>query len=169
MKKKQNKQLNKLVVFQNKKIRKTWYKNEWWFCVIDIIETIAETTCAKKYWNNLKIKLKNEGYTELSDKIVQVKLKSLDGKIETTDCANTKTVFRIIQSISSETAELFKRWQAKVGYERIQEIENPEIVLQRMINSYENNGYSKDWINKRLRSMAISQNLMDEWKERGIK
>lgn len=160
---------NKLITFQNQKIRRIWHENQWWFSVIDIVEVLTESARPRKYWSDLKIKLqKEEGFDQLSEKIGQLKLTSSDSKKYATDCANTETMFRVIQSIPSPKAEPFKRWLAKVGYERIQEIEDPEIAQERMKNIYEQKGYSKDWIDKRLRGIAIRQNLTDEWKERGI-
>jgi len=161
--------MNKLITFQNQKIRRIWHENQWWFSVIDIVEVLTESARPRKYWSDLKIKLqKEEGFEQLSEKIGQLKLIADDGKKRNTDCANTETMFRIIQSIPSKNAEPFKRWLAKVGYERIQEIEDPELAQQRMKQIYEQKGYSKDWIDKRLRGIAIRQNLTDEWKERGI-
>ncbi|MBU0646778.1 Bro-N domain-containing protein [Patescibacteria group bacterium] len=113
-----------LVVFQGKKIRRTWFNDEWWFSVVDIIEALTESGRARKYWSDLKTKLQEEGF-ELSAKIGQLKLKSSDGKSYQTDCVNTKNAFRIIQSIPSRKAEPFKQWLAEVGYQRIQEIEDP--------------------------------------------
>jgi DNA-damage-inducible protein D len=161
---------NKLITFQNQKIRRIWHENQWWFSIIDVVEVLTESSRSRKYWADLKIKLqKEEGFEQLSEKIGQLKLVADDGKKRNTDCANTETMFRIIQSIPSPKAEPFKRWLAKVGYERIQEIEDPEIAQERMKKIYEQKGYSKDWIDKRLRGIAIRQNLTDEWKERGIK
>jgi DNA-damage-inducible protein D len=161
--------MNKLITFQNQKIRRIWHEDQWWFSVIDVVEVLTESSRSRKYWADLKIKLqKEEGFDQLSEKIGQLKLEASDGKKYATDCANTETMFRIIQSIPSLKAEPFKRWLAKVGYERIQEIEDPELAQERMKNIYEQKGYSKDWIDKRLRGIAIRQNLTDEWKERGI-
>ena len=160
---------NKLIAFENKKIRRIWHEDQWWFSVVDVVEVLTESARSRKYWADLKIKLqREEGFDQLSEKIGQLKLESSDGKKYATDCANTETMFRIIQSIPSPKAEPFKRWLAKVGYERIQEIEDPELAQERMKNIYEQKGYSKDWIDKRLRGIAIRQNLTDEWKERGI-
>lgn len=161
---------NKLIAFENKKIRRLWHEDQWWFSVVDVIEVLTESSRSRKYWSDLKIKLqKEEGFEQLSEKIGQLKLVADDGKERATDCANTETMFRIIQSIPSPKAEPFKRWLAKVGYERIQEIEDPELAQDRMKQIYEQKGYSKDWIDKRLRGIAIRQNLTDEWQERGIK
>ncbi|MBU1199484.1 MAG: Bro-N domain-containing protein [Nanoarchaeota archaeon] len=156
-----------LVVFEGKKIRRIWYDNEWWFSVIDIIEALTESKRARKYWSDLKVKLVEEGF-ELSEKIGQLKLLSSDGKYYTTDCANTKNMFRIIQSIPSKKAEPFKLWLAKVGYERVQEIENPELAQKRMKELYRAKGYSDEWIEKRVRGIAVRQELTDEWKNRDV-
>ena len=161
---------DKLITFQNQKIRRIWHEDQWWFSIIDVVEVLTESSRSRKYWADLKTKLQQEeGFDQLSEKIGQLKLEASDGKKYSTDCANTETMFRIIQSIPSPKAEPFKRWLAKVGYERIQEIEDPELAQERMKNIYEQKGYSKDWIDKRLRGIAIRQNLTDEWKERGRK
>lgn len=160
---------NKLIVFQEKEIRRVWHNEEWWFSVIDIIEVISESNRPRKYWSDLKKKLENEGYSEVSEKIGQLKMKAPDGKMRKTDAANTETMFRIIQSIPSPKAEPFKRWLAKVGQERIQEIENPELAAERARQYYRDLGYSEDWIAKRLQSIEIRGKLTDEWKTRGVK
>lgn len=157
----------KLVVFQDKKIRRTRHNDEWHFSVIDIVTALEASTLPKRYWSDLKIKLAEEGF-EPYDKIVQLKLPAEDGKLRETDCANTRTMLRIIQSIPSPKAEPFKQWLAQVGYERVQEIENPELAQERMKQLYGRKGYSKEWIEKRLRGIAIRQELTDEWKQRGV-
>jgi len=158
----------KVALFKGKKIRKTLHENEWWFSVVDVIEVLTDSLRARKYWADLKKKLiQEEGFNELSDKIGQLKLMSPDGKMYLTDCVNTETMFRIIQSIPSPKAEPFKRWLAKVGYERIQEIENPELATKRTRALYKAKGYSDDWIEKRMRGIAIREELTDEWKQRG--
>ncbi len=157
----------KIALFKGKKIRKTLHNNEWWFSVIDIIEVLTGTERPRKYWNDLKKKLINEGYDELSENIGQLKLLANDGKRYLTDCANTETIFRIIQTIPSPKVEPFKRWLAKVGYERVQEIENPELATKRTRMLYKLKGYSDDWIEKRMRGIAIREELTDEWKKRG--
>src|SRR3989344_5513186 len=157
-----------IAIFNGKTIRRSLIENKLFFSVVDVIGVLTDSPRPRKYWSDLKIKLKEEG-SELSDKIGQLKLKSGDGKEYETDCADTESIFRIIQSIPSKKAEPFKRWLAKVGYERIQEIENPELSQERMKQLYEQKGYSKDWIDKRVRGIAIRQNLTDEWKNRGIK
>ena len=158
---------NALVVFQDKKIRRIWHNNEWYFSVVDVVGALTQTDRARKYWLDLKVKLIEEGF-EVSEKIGQLKLIAEDGKLRETDCANTKNIFRIIQSIPSPKAEPFKLWLAQVGYERVQEIENPELAQERMKELYEKKGYSKSWIDKRLRGMAVRQDLTDEWKKRGV-
>ncbi len=159
----------KISIFKGKNIRKTINKDEWWFSIIDIIEALTESDRARKYWNDLKKKLVNEGYSEVSEKIGQLKLEAPDGKMRETDCANTETLFRIIQSIPSPKAEPFKRWLAKVGYERVQEIENPELATKRTKILYKLKGYPDDWIEKRMRGIAIREELTDEWQKRGAK
>ena len=156
-----------LVVFQGKKIRRTWFNDEWWFSVVDIVGVLTESGRARKYWSDLKTRLTEEGF-ELSAKIGQLKLVSADGKSYQTDCVNTKNAFRIIQSIPSKKAEPFKQWLAQVGYDRVQEIENPELAQKRMKEIYKAKGYSDDWIEKRVRGIAIRDELTDEWKKRGV-
>ena len=156
-----------LVVFQGKKIRRTWFNDEWWFSVVDIVGVLTQTDRARKYWSDLKTKLQDEGF-EVSEKIGQLKLMAEDGKLRLTDCANTKNMFRIIQSIPSPKAEPFKQWLAQVGYDRVQEIENPELAQKRMREIYKAKGYSDDWIEKRVRGIAIRDELTDEWKKRGV-
>lgn len=159
---------NKLIVFESKKIRRIWHNDEWYFSVVDVVEALTDSVNSRDYWYRMKIRVKDEDGLELSTICRQLKLESADGKRYETDCANTENMFRIIQSIPSPKAEPFKRWLAKVGYERVQEIENPEIAQERMKTLYEQKGYPKDWIDKRLRGIAIRQNLTDEWKERGV-
>jgi len=156
-----------LVVFDGAKIRRAWHEEQWFFSVIDVVGVLTDSSIPRRYWSDLKARLDDEGF-ELYDKIVQLKLPSADGKKYNTDCANTESMFRIIQSIPSPKAEPFKRWLAKVGYERIQEIENPELAQDRVKDYYELKGYPADWIEKRLRGIAIRQDLTDEWKNRGI-
>jgi len=160
----------KIAVFKGKNIRKILIKNEWWFSVVDIISVLTDSSNARRYWSDLKIKLKEEeGFNELYEKIVQLKLPSADGKNYETDTANTETVFRIIQSIPSPKAEPFKRWLAKVGYEHLEEIENPELAAKRMREIYKQKGYSDEWIEKRVRGIAVRDELTEEWKKRGVK
>ncbi len=159
---------NKLAIFQGKTIRKTWHNNEWWFSIVDIVESLTESNNPRNYWNMIKIREKELSGSELNTFCVQLKLKSKDNKKYLTDCVNTEGAFRIIQSIPSKKAEPFKLWLAKVGYERVKEIENPEIAQERMKELYEKKGYSKQWVDKRLRGIAIRQDLTDEWKNRGL-
>jgi len=162
---------NKIIVFESKRIRRTWHNEEWYFSVVDVCGALtdqADDLRARKYWNKLSQRLRAEG-SEVVTNCHRLKIEAPDGKMRETDCANTEGTFRIIQSIPSPKAEPFKRWLAKVGYERVQEIENPELSQERMKELYEKKGYPKDWIDKRLRGIAIRQNLTDEWKERGIK
>ncbi len=156
-----------IAIFKGKAIRRKFVNNKWFFSIIDIISVLTDSTIPKRYWADLKTKLEEEGF-EAYDKIVQLKLIAEDGKLRETDCADTEGIFRIIQSIPSKKAEPFKRWLAKVGYERMQEIENPELAQERMKKLYELKGYSKDWVDKRLRGIAIRQGLTDEWKKRGV-
>jgi DNA-damage-inducible protein D len=159
----------KIAVFKGREVRKTIHNNEWWFSITDIIEALTGNERSRKYWNDLKNKLIKEGYSEVSEKIGQLKLQAPDGKQRLTDCANTETLFRIIQTIPSPKAEPFKRWLAKVGYERVQEIEDPELGTKRTRALYKAKGYPDDWIEKRMRGIAIREELTDEWKERGVK
>jgi prophage antirepressor-like protein len=157
----------KIAVFEGKHIRKMLHDGEWWFSIIDVIEVLTGNDRPRKYWNDLKKKLSTEGYVEVSEKIGQLKMMASDGKMRDTDCANTETMFRIIQSIPSPKVEPLKRWLAKVGKERIDEIENPELSMERMKSLYEKKGYPKDWIDKRMRGIAVRQDLTDEWQNRG--
>ncbi|PIU73530.1 phage antirepressor protein [Candidatus Shapirobacteria bacterium CG06_land_8_20_14_3_00_40_12] len=165
----ENKINTKIALFEAKKIRKLIYRDEWWFSIIDIIEFLTETYRPRKYWNDLKAKLIREGYIEVSEKIGQFKLIASDGKMRETDCANTKTILRIVQTIPSPKAEPLKIWLAQVGTDRIAEIENPELAMDRMKSLYEKKGYPKDWIDKRARGIAVRHTLTDEWKNRGVK
>ncbi|MFA5211053.1 MAG: Bro-N domain-containing protein [Patescibacteria group bacterium] len=158
----------KIAIFEGKKVRKTWHEGEWYFSVVDIVSVLTDSSDPKDYWYRIKKRASDEEGSELSTICRQLKIISSDGKKYKTDCANTKGIFRIIQSIPSPKAEPFKLWLAKVGQERIDEIENPELAQERMKQIYEAKGYPKDWIEKRLRGMVIRQDLTDEWKERGI-
>ncbi len=157
-----------LIVFQGKQIRRTWHNDEWHFSVVDVVEVLTDSVKPRDYWYQLKKRELQYSGIELSTFCRQLKLVSSDGKKYKTDCANTEKLFRIIQSIPSKKAEPFKRWLAKVGYERIQEIENPELAQDRVKEYYELKGYPKDWIDKRLRGIVIRQDLTDEWDQRGI-
>src|SRR3989339_1913371 len=162
-------QNHQIAIFKGKEIRKTLYQNEWWFSIVDVVEALTNSSNSNDYWYRMKVRVKNADGVELSTFCRQLKLRSSDGKKYETDCIDTEGIFRIIQSIPSKKAEPFKRWLAKVGYERVQEIENPELAQERMKLLYEQKGYSKEWIEKRLRGIAIRQELTDEWKQREIK
>ena len=160
--------MNNIKLFQDKKIRSQWNEEEqqWYFSIVDVVEALTDSPTPRQYWRKMKDRdLKQyESYPFW----VQLKLESNDGKKYATDCTNVRGLLRIIQSIPSPKAEPFKQWLAQVGYERIEEIENPELAQERMKELYEKKGYPKEWIDKRLRGMAIRQNLTDEWKKRGI-
>ncbi len=158
----------KIAVFKGKGIRKTIHKNEWWFSVVDVCEALTESPDAGAYWRKLKQRLKEEG-SEVVTFCHGLKLEAPDGKMRDTDCADTEGIFRIIQSIPSPKAEPFKRWLAKIGYERIQEIEDPELATKRTKALYKAKGYSDNWIEKRMRGIAIREELTDEWDKRGVK
>ncbi|MBR5984651.1 MAG: Bro-N domain-containing protein [Bacteroidales bacterium] len=155
-------------LFQDKKIRSVWNEEEeqWYFSIVDVVEALTDSPNPRQYWRKMKDRDLKE--YETYPFWVQLKLISPDGKKRATDCANVKGLFRIIQSIPSPKAEPFKQWLATVGYERMLEIENPELAQERMKELYEQKGYPKDWIDKRLRGIAIRQNLTDEWKKCGI-
>lgn len=160
---------DRLVVFEDKQIRRIFHNGEWYFSIVDVISVLTDSSNPRRYWSDLKSKLiENEGFNQLYEKIVQLKLEAPDGKMRETDTAGTETIFRIIQSIPSPKAEPFKRWLAKVGYERIQEIEDPELATKRTRAIYKAKGYSDEWIEKRMRGIAIREELTDEWDKRGI-
>ena len=162
------KQNNSLILFQEKSIRRVWYNDEWYYSVVDIVQVLTDSINPRNYWNMLK-KRESESGVQLYTICVQLKLVSSDGKKYATDCANTESVLRIIQSIPSRKAEPFKRWLAEVGNQRIQEIENPELAQKRMKKIYRAKGYSDDWIEKRVRGIVIRDELTDEWGKRGVK
>ena len=160
--------MSNIKLFQDKKIRSTWNEEEeqWYFSVVDVVEVLTDSPNPRQYWRKMKDRDLKE--YETYPIWVQLKLSAPDGKMRNTDCANVKSLLRIIQSIPSPKAEPFKLWLSQVGYERLQEIENPELAQERMKELYEKKGYPKEWIDKRLRGIAIRQNLTDEWKKRGI-
>ena len=160
---------NKISLFQEQPIRKTYHENEWWFSVTDVVAALTDSANARDYWFKMKIRVKDEGGNELSTNCRQLKLAAHDNKMRETDCANTEGIFRIIQSIPSPKAEPFKLWLAKVGYERVQEIENPELATQRSRQLYKAKGYPEGWIEKRMRGIVIREELTDEWKDRGAR
>ncbi|PIR17037.1 MAG: phage antirepressor protein [Deltaproteobacteria bacterium CG11_big_fil_rev_8_21_14_0_20_49_13] len=157
----------KIAIFKGNKIRKTLHENEWWFSVIDVVSVLTDSTNPRDYWFKMKQRVKSDDGIQLSTLCRQLKLEAPDGKMRETDCANTEGIFRIIQSVPSPRAEPFKRWLAKVGYERVQEIENPELATKRTRMLYKLKGYPEDWIGKRMRGIAIREELTDEWQKRG--
>jgi hypothetical protein len=161
---------NAIKLFESRQIRSLWDVEEekWYFSIIDVIEVLAETERPRKYWSDLKAKLTKEG-SELSEKIGQLKMQSADGKFYKTDVADTEQLFRLIQSVPSPKAEPFKLWLAKVARERIDEIEDPEIGFDRLMETYLKKGYSKEWINQQLKSIEVRKELTDEWDNRGVK
>lgn len=158
----------KISLFNGKEIRRIFLENEWWFSVIDVIAFLTDSQKPRDYWHKMKIREKSTSATELSTICRQLKLQSSDGKKYATDCANTEGMLRIIQSIPSPKAEPFKIWLAKIGKERIDEIENPELGIDRVKSLYEKKGYDKGWIDKRMRGINVRQSLTDEWAERGV-
>ena len=163
-------QENKLAIFEEKEIRREWYKEDWYFSVIDVVEALVENNKRpRKYWSDLKQKLISEGFVEVSEKIGQLKMLAKDGKMRLTDVADTKTLLRIIQTIPSKKAEPFKRWLAQVGSERSEEIVNPELAINRAKETYIRKGYEDTWIAQRLKTIDNRKELTDTWKERGAK
>jgi len=158
--------LVKIALFKGKSIRRVIHRREWWFSIVDIVEVLTNSPNARSYWKVLKFRLKKEG-SEVVTKCNQLKVQASDGKYYLTDVADTETVFRIVQSIPSPKAEPFKRWLAKVGYERVQEIEDPELATKRTRMLYTLKGYPDDWIEKRMRGIVIREELTDEWQKRG--
>ena len=157
-------------LFEDQKIRTAWdaEKEEWYFSIIDVISVLTGTANSRRYWSDLKRKLKAEGANELYEKIVQLKMLSSDGKRYKTDVANTEQLLRIIQSIPSPKAEPFKAWLAMVGKERIEETIDPERAIDRALDTYLKKGYSEEWIHQRLLAIRIRNELTDEWKKRGV-
>ena len=164
------KKSNSIILFNQKQVRRIWDEEneQWYFSIIDVIEILTDSSLPKRYWSDLKKKLKKEG-SELYEKIVQLKFEANDGKFYKTDCLTTEDLLRAVQSISSPKAEPFKLWLAKTGYERIEETEDPELSFDRAMKTYLQKGYSKEWINQRIKSIEVRKELTDEWKERGMK
>jgi len=160
---------NKIKIFEGKKVRTSWddKAEKTYYSIVDVIAILTESVDPFAYWRKLKQRLLIEG-NETVTNCHALKMLAADGKLRETDVADTRGILRIIQSIPSKKAEPFKLWLAKVGYERLQEIENPELAQQRMKDIYEKKGYSKSWIDKRLRGIAVRQDLTDEWKNRGV-
>lgn len=157
-------------LFQDQRVRVHWdnEKEKWYFSIINVIEVLTESSRPRKYWNALKTKLNDEG-SEVSHKLGQLKMEATDGKMRMTDVADTEQLLRLIQSIPSPKAEPFKVWLAKVGYDRIEETEDPEKAFERAMETYLKKGYSRNWINQRLKSIEVRKELTDEWEDRGIK
>ena len=157
-------------LFEQKQIRSIWDDEEekWYFSIVDVVEVLSGSDRPRKYWSDLKSKLKKEG-SQLSEKIGQLKMEAADGKFYKTDIADTEQLFRLIQSIPSPQAEPFKLWIAQIARERIDEIEDPEIGIDRLMETYLKKGYSKEWVNQRLKSIEVRKDLTDEWDNRGVK
>ena len=164
------KKTNSIILFNQKQVRRFYdeKKETWYFSIIDVIEILTDASLPRRYWSDLKIKLKNEG-SEVYEKIVQLKMTAPDGKQRETDSFSTEDLLRVVQSIPSPKAEPFKLWLAKVGYERIEETENPELSFDRAMKTYLQKGYSKEWVNQRLKSIEVRKELTDEWQEREMK
>jgi hypothetical protein len=161
---------NAIKLFQDQRIRVLWQDDveKWFFSIVDVIAVLADNSRPRKYWSDLKKKLNNEG-SQLSENIGQLKMIANDGKMRMTDVADTEQLLRLIQSIPSPKAEPFKMWLAKVGYERIEETEDPEKAFERAMKTYLKKGYSKNWINQRIKSIEIRKELTDEWDSKGVK
>ena len=159
---------DKIIIFQDKQIRRLWHKEQWYFSIVDIISVLADTPDAPNYWRVLKSRLKKEGLETITI-CNGLKMQAPDGKMRLTDCANTEGVFRIIMSIPAPKAEPFKLWLAQVGREHIEEIENPELGFERLKEIYRAKGYPDEWIERRLQSIETRKQLTDEWKARGVK
>ena len=161
-------QNNKIILFQEKEIRRVWHDEQWLFSIVDVIEVLTGSPRPRKYWNALKTKLTDEGFSELSQNMGQLKMPSADGKNYKTDVANTQTILRLIMSIPSPKAEPFKQWMAQVGQERIEEIENPELGIERVKEIYRAKGYPDEWIDMRIQSIEVRKQLTDEWQKRDV-
>jgi hypothetical protein len=163
--------MNEIKLYENKEIRSVWdnEKEEWYFSIVDVIAVLTESANPRRYWSDLKRKLKEEeGADQLYEKIVQLKMKAPDGKMRQTDAADMQSIFRIIQSIPSPKAEPFKMWLAEVGKERIDEIIDPELTIDRALQTYLQKGYSREWINQRLQAIQVRKELTDAWQDHGI-
>lgn len=158
---------NALVVFEDKNIRRVWYDDEWYFSVVDVIAVLTDSINPSAYWRKLKERLKLEG-NETVTKCHTLKIEATDGKMRQADVVSTAQIFRLLQSIPSKNAEPFKLWLAQVGYERIEEIEDPELAFDRAMQIYFKKGYSKEWINQRLKTIEVRKELTDEWNRVGI-
>lgn len=161
---------NKIVIFQGQGIRRLWNEREevWYFSVVDVVAALTGSKSPRKYWNKLSERLRKEGSQSVT-KCHQLKMPAADGKNYLTDAANTEVMLRIVQSIPSPNAEPFKMWLARVGYERLEETADPEIAINRALDTYLRKGYSQNWINQRLKSIEVRKALTDEWETRGVK
>ena len=162
-------QNDKIQLFEDKRIRTAWdeEKEEWYFSIVDVCEVLSGTDNPRRYWSDLKRKLKSEGAVELYEKIVQLKMTAPDGKKRLTDVADTEQLLRIVQSIPSPKAEPFRAWLAQVGRERIEETIDPELTIERALETYLKKGYTREWINQRLQAIQVRKELTDEWDARG--
>jgi hypothetical protein len=162
--------MSSIILFNQKEVRRVWDESDenWYFSVIDVIAVLTDSTIPKRYWSDLKNKLELEG-SEVYEKIVRLKMVADDGKMRETDCFSTENLLRLVQSIPSPKAEPFKVWLAKVGYQRIEETEDPELAFERAMQTYLKKGYSTEWINQRLKTIEVRKDLTDEWKQRGVK
>lgn len=161
---------SRVALFHGSKIRRVWdsEKELWYFAIVDIIEALTQSANPRTYWKVFKFRLRNEG-SQVVTKCNQLKMQSSDGKYYLTDCADTETILRLIQSIPSPNAEPLKLWLARIGYERLEETTDPELAINRALSTYLKKGYSKSWINQRLKSIEIRKTLTDEWETRGVK
>lgn len=164
------KKSNSIILFNHEEVRRVWNdkKEIWYFSIIDVVEILTGSTVPKRYWSDLKDKLRKEG-SEVYDKIVRLKMIASDGKKRETDSFSTEDLLRVVQSIPSPKVEPFKLWLAQVGYERIEEMEDPELAFERAMKTYLQKGYSKEWVNQRLKSIEVRKELTDEWQEREMK
>jgi hypothetical protein len=161
-------QTTAIKLFENKKVRSVWdnEQEKWYISVVDVVEVLTESSNPRRYWSDLKIKLEKEG-SQLYEKIVQLKMQAPDGKMRLTDVADVEQLFRLIQSIPSPKAEPFKLWLAQIACERLKEIDDPELGIDRLMEYYHRKGYSNNWINQRLKSIEVRKELTDEWERRG--
>ena len=164
-------QNDKIQLFEDKRIRTAWdeEKEEWYFSIVDVCEVLSGTDNPRRYWSDLKRKLKSEGAVELYEKIVQLKMTAPDGKKRLTDVADTEQLLRIVQSIPSPKAEPFRAWLAQIGRERIEETIDPELTIERALETYLKKGYTREWINQRLQAIQVRKELTDEWDARGVR
>jgi DNA-damage-inducible protein D len=163
---------SKMVLFQEKSIRRVWHDEQWYYSIVDIIAILTISKAPQKYWTKLKKRLKDEGffeYTTESSELKSLKMQAADGKMYMTDAASRQTIFRIVMSVQSPNAEPFRVWLAQLGNERMEEIENPEIAVERVRELYRAKGYPDEWIESRLKSIDIRKQLTEEWKGRGVK